>query len=46
MDSLRIQFLDENEVWQKMAFSLTNVDLEADARRYRISRFVASRQGE
>ena len=39
MDIVRIQFLDENEVWQTMAFSLKDVDLEAEARRYRTSVF-------
>ena len=39
MDIVRIQFLDENEVWQTMAFSLKDVDLEAEARRYSTSGF-------
>ena len=33
MDIVRIQFLDENEVWQTMAFSFKEVDLKAEARR-------------
>jgi hypothetical protein len=39
MDIVRIQFLDENEVWQTMAFSFQDVDLEAEARRYCTSGF-------
>ena len=41
MDIVRIQFLDENEVWQTMAFSFKEVDLKAEARRYCSSGFGA-----